>query len=105
MMMTFTQVTVEMSVTVTDNSPFQDYPHPDDHAIQLNTSSGQTEEPVVTPEELTSIILGSHFSVDTCSEVGSYEVATVLVGGKTNDIFKEMLKVVMAMANKRFQLL
>ena len=22
---------VEMSVTVTDNSPFQDYPHPDDH--------------------------------------------------------------------------
>ena len=25
---------VETSVTVTDNSPFQDYPHPDDHTTQ-----------------------------------------------------------------------
>ena len=24
---------VETSVTVTDNSPFQDYPHPDDHTL------------------------------------------------------------------------
>ena len=33
-MMTSAQV-LEMSVTVTDNSPFQDYPHPDDHTTQL----------------------------------------------------------------------
>ena len=33
LMMTSTQV-VETSVTVTDNSLFQDYPHPDDHSIQ-----------------------------------------------------------------------
>ena len=32
-MMTSAQV-VETSVTVTDNSPFQDYPHPDDHTTQ-----------------------------------------------------------------------
>ena len=31
--MTSAQV-VETSVTVTDNSPFQDYPHPDDHTTQ-----------------------------------------------------------------------
>ena len=34
LMMTSAQV-VEMSVTVTDNSPFQDYPHPDDHTTQF----------------------------------------------------------------------
>ena len=33
--MTSAQV-VETSVTVTDNSPFQDYPHPDDHTTQSN---------------------------------------------------------------------
>ena len=32
-MMTSAQV-VKTSVTVTDNSPFQDYPHPDDHTTQ-----------------------------------------------------------------------
>ena len=32
-MMTSAQV-VETSVTVTDNNPFQDYPHPDDHTTQ-----------------------------------------------------------------------
>ena len=32
-MMTSAQV-VETSVTVTDNSPFQDYPHPDDHTTR-----------------------------------------------------------------------
>ena len=31
--MTYAQV-VETSVTVTDNSPFQDYPHPDDHTTR-----------------------------------------------------------------------
>ena len=33
LMMTSAQV-VEMSVTVTNNSPFQDYPHPDDHTTR-----------------------------------------------------------------------
>ena len=33
LMMTSAQV-VETSVTVTDNSPFQDYPHPDDHTTR-----------------------------------------------------------------------
>ena len=32
-MMTSAQV-VETSITVTDNSPFQDFPHPDDHATR-----------------------------------------------------------------------
>ena len=32
-MMTSAQV-VETSVIVTDNSPFKDYPHPDDHTTQ-----------------------------------------------------------------------
>ena len=35
LMMTSAQV-VETSVTVTDNSPFQDYPHPDDHTTRSN---------------------------------------------------------------------
>ena len=34
LMMTFAQV-FETSVTVNDNSPFQDYPHPDDHTTRL----------------------------------------------------------------------
>ena len=34
-MMSSAQV-VETSVTFTDNSPFQDYPHPDDHTTQSN---------------------------------------------------------------------
>ena len=33
-MMTSAQF-VETSVTVTNNSPFQDYPHPDDHTTRL----------------------------------------------------------------------
>ena len=39
-MMTSAQV-VETSVTVTDNSPFQDYPHPDDHTTRSNTITGR----------------------------------------------------------------
>ena len=38
-MMTSAQV-VETSVTVTDNSPFQDYPHPDDHTTQSTATPG-----------------------------------------------------------------
>ena len=38
-MMTSAQV-VEMSATVTDNSPFQDYPHPDDHTIRSTVTPG-----------------------------------------------------------------
>ena len=33
LMLTFAQV-VETSVTVTNNSPFQDYPHADDHTTR-----------------------------------------------------------------------
>ena len=36
--MTSAQV-VETSVTVTDNSPFQDYPHPDDHVYTIDCHS------------------------------------------------------------------
>ena len=39
LMMTSAQV-VETSVTVTDNSPFQDYPHPDDHTTQSTVTPG-----------------------------------------------------------------
>ena len=51
-MMNSAQV-VETSVTVTDNSPFQDYPHPDDHTTHdrilsplalLPTWRGRTKE-------------------------------------------------------------
>ena len=38
-MMTSAQV-VETSGTVTDNSPFQDYPHPDDHTTQSTVTPG-----------------------------------------------------------------
>ena len=38
-MMTSAQV-VETSVTVTDNSPFQDYPHPDDHTTRSTVTPG-----------------------------------------------------------------
>ena len=38
-MMTSAQV-VETSVIVTDNSPFQDYPHPDDHTTQSTVTPG-----------------------------------------------------------------
>ena len=38
-MMTSAQV-VETSVTVTDNSPFQDYPHPDDHTTRSTVAPG-----------------------------------------------------------------
>ena len=38
-MMTLAQV-VETSVTVTENSPFQDYPHPDDHTTQSTVTPG-----------------------------------------------------------------
>ena len=38
-MMTSAQV-VETSVTVTDNSPFQDYPHPNDHTTRLTVTPG-----------------------------------------------------------------
>ena len=31
---------VETSVTVTDNSPFQDYPHPDDHTTRSTVTPG-----------------------------------------------------------------
>ena len=37
--MTSAQV-VETSVTVTDNSPFQDYPYPDDHTTQSTVTPG-----------------------------------------------------------------
>ena len=37
--MTSAQV-VETSVTVTDNSPFQDYPHPDDHTTRSTVTPG-----------------------------------------------------------------
>ena len=37
LMMTSAQV-VETSVTVTDNSPFQDYPHPDDHPTRSSVT-------------------------------------------------------------------
>ena len=37
--MTFAHV-VETSVTVTDNSPFQDYPHPDDHTTRSTVTPG-----------------------------------------------------------------
>ena len=39
-MITSAQV-VETTVTVTDNSPFQDYPHPDDHTTRSNTITGR----------------------------------------------------------------
>ena len=39
LMMTSAQV-VETSVTVTDNSPFQDYPHPDDHTTRSTVTPG-----------------------------------------------------------------
>ena len=39
LMMTSAQV-VETSVTVTDNSPFQDYPHPDDHPTRSTVIPG-----------------------------------------------------------------
>ena len=39
LMMTSAQV-VETSVTVTDNSPFQDYPHPDDHTTRSTVIPG-----------------------------------------------------------------
>ena len=38
LMMTFAQV-VKTSVTVTDNSPFQDYPHLDNHTSRLTVTS------------------------------------------------------------------
>ena len=38
-MMTSAQV-VETSVTVTDNSPFQDYPHLDDHTTRSTVTPG-----------------------------------------------------------------
>ena len=38
-MMTSSQV-VETSVTVTDNSPFQDYAHPDDHTTRSTVTPG-----------------------------------------------------------------
>ena len=44
-MMTSAQV-VETSVTVTDNSPFQDYPHPDDHSTRSTLERLKTNEPV-----------------------------------------------------------
>ena len=37
--MTSAQV-VETSVTVTDNSPYQDYPHPDDHTTRSTVTPG-----------------------------------------------------------------
>ena len=37
--MTSTQV-VETSVTVNDNSPFQDYPHPDNHTTRSTVTPG-----------------------------------------------------------------
>ena len=37
--MTSAQV-VETSVTVTDNSPFQDYPHPNDHTTRSTVTPG-----------------------------------------------------------------
>ena len=39
LMMTSAQV-VETSVTVTDNSPFQDYPHLDDHTTRSTVTPG-----------------------------------------------------------------
>ena len=39
LMMTSAQV-VETLVTVTDNSPFQDYPHPDDHTTRSTVTPG-----------------------------------------------------------------
>ena len=39
LMMTSAQV-VETSVTVTDNSPFQGYPHPDDHTTRSTVTPG-----------------------------------------------------------------
>ena len=42
-MMTSPQV-VETSVTVNDNSPFQDYPHPDDHTTR---SKNECDEKMV----------------------------------------------------------
>ena len=39
LMMTSVQV-VETSVTVTENSPFQDYPHPDDHTTRSTVTPG-----------------------------------------------------------------
>ena len=39
LMMTSAQV-VETSVTVTDKSPFQDYPHPDDHTTRSTVTPG-----------------------------------------------------------------
>ena len=38
LMMTSAHV-IEMSVTVTDYSPFQDYPHPDDHTTRSTVAS------------------------------------------------------------------
>ena len=38
-MMTPAQV-VQTSVIVTDNSPFQDYPHPDDHTTRSTVNPG-----------------------------------------------------------------
>ena len=51
LMMTSAQV-VETSVTVTDNSPFEDYPHPDDHTTQSKVLLGcvHTWCPSTVPE-------------------------------------------------------
>ena len=46
--MTSAQV-VETSVTVTDNSPFQDYPHPDDHNTRSTVTPGFKPFTVVKP--------------------------------------------------------
>ena len=50
LMMTSAQVVdrnVETSVTVSDNSPFQDYPHPDDH-----TTRSTRLKPFIVEDEL-----------------------------------------------------
>ena len=47
LMMTSAKV-VETSVTVTDNSPFQDYPHPDDHTTQSTTTTTTTTSTTTT---------------------------------------------------------
>ena len=59
--MTSTQV-VEMSVTVSDNSPFQDYPHPDDHTTRLTVTPGSVKPFIVIRTKEAFRALPSHFN-------------------------------------------
>ena len=78
--MTSVQV-VKMSVTVTDNSPFQDFPHPDDHTtrsiIHKKTLHSEISH-VFTSQSLSA----THTSKAKCAKMAKFAKAKVFAGMK-----------------------